>query len=432
MHSTTIMHEHTGSTRSIPSARYAIVASRWNPRIVDALVAGAMKALREHGVADSTGRLFVSYYDADHGDLKLAIKGTDGTWTTQTVDSTGDVGLYTSIALDASGKPTIAYFQRARASGGTACAAAGSAHPDLITGVKLAKASSANPAHAADWSVAFVECAERPAPPCYGCTSGQVCVDDGNGGGVCAASATGCSGCSGSQICANSGSGPACAASYTNKPLLGLPAGVGLYPSVAFKDSNVVVAYYDGLNHRLRAATGTGALTPVTIDDGCVAGRSTCDDVGLFASVAVETTGQKRIAIAYHDATSRALKFFAGTALGPVTAGADSVIDSGLFDPTQDGPSFVGANVNLHVALDGTIWAAYQNSTANDLRLASHAASGWTVKQTWSQGALGWFPSVAQLSSSTKLYVSHTKLHTKLQQGRPVKDTAPRMEVVTP
>jgi 6,7-dimethyl-8-ribityllumazine synthase len=53
MHSTTIMHEHTGSTRSIPSARYAIVASRWNPRIVDALVAGAMKALREHGVADS-------------------------------------------------------------------------------------------------------------------------------------------------------------------------------------------------------------------------------------------------------------------------------------------------------------------------------------------------------------------------------------------
>ena len=47
------MQERTGSPRPGPSARYAIVASRWNPRIVDALVAGAVKALRDHGVADS-------------------------------------------------------------------------------------------------------------------------------------------------------------------------------------------------------------------------------------------------------------------------------------------------------------------------------------------------------------------------------------------
>ncbi len=31
----------------------AIVASRWNPRIVDALVDGALHALREHGVAEA-------------------------------------------------------------------------------------------------------------------------------------------------------------------------------------------------------------------------------------------------------------------------------------------------------------------------------------------------------------------------------------------
>ena len=35
-----------------PDARYAIVASRWNPRIVDALVDGALHALREHGVPE--------------------------------------------------------------------------------------------------------------------------------------------------------------------------------------------------------------------------------------------------------------------------------------------------------------------------------------------------------------------------------------------
>lgn len=46
------MPERTGAVRPIHSARYAIVASRWNPRIVDALVAGAVRALREHGVDD--------------------------------------------------------------------------------------------------------------------------------------------------------------------------------------------------------------------------------------------------------------------------------------------------------------------------------------------------------------------------------------------
>ena len=43
----------SGEVRPVADARYAIVASRWNPRIVDALVDGAMHALREHGVAET-------------------------------------------------------------------------------------------------------------------------------------------------------------------------------------------------------------------------------------------------------------------------------------------------------------------------------------------------------------------------------------------
>jgi len=46
------MPTYTGELRSAPDARFAIVASRWNPRIVDALVDGALRVLREHGVAD--------------------------------------------------------------------------------------------------------------------------------------------------------------------------------------------------------------------------------------------------------------------------------------------------------------------------------------------------------------------------------------------
>jgi 6,7-dimethyl-8-ribityllumazine synthase len=46
------MPQIEGALRPLPSARYAILASRWNPRITDALVDGARAALRAHGVAD--------------------------------------------------------------------------------------------------------------------------------------------------------------------------------------------------------------------------------------------------------------------------------------------------------------------------------------------------------------------------------------------
>ena len=45
------MSHYEGDLRVVEGARYAIVASRWNPRITDALVAGARKAFADHGVA---------------------------------------------------------------------------------------------------------------------------------------------------------------------------------------------------------------------------------------------------------------------------------------------------------------------------------------------------------------------------------------------
>jgi len=43
--------EYSGELRVDANARFAIVASRWNPRIVDALVDGARRAFVAHGVA---------------------------------------------------------------------------------------------------------------------------------------------------------------------------------------------------------------------------------------------------------------------------------------------------------------------------------------------------------------------------------------------
>lgn len=46
------MPHYEGDMRATPGTRFAIIASRWNPRITDALVAGARRTFASHGVAD--------------------------------------------------------------------------------------------------------------------------------------------------------------------------------------------------------------------------------------------------------------------------------------------------------------------------------------------------------------------------------------------
>lgn len=66
------------------------------------LVIGAL------AVGCGADRPWISYYDATHGDLKLA-RWTGSAWAIETVDEAGDVGRHTSLALDLAGHPHIAY-----------------------------------------------------------------------------------------------------------------------------------------------------------------------------------------------------------------------------------------------------------------------------------------------------------------------------------
>jgi hypothetical protein len=59
---------------------------------------------------DSAGNIHVAYYDAMNGDLKYARRDLAGTWSTTTVESKNTVGLYPSIAIDNPGKPAISYY----------------------------------------------------------------------------------------------------------------------------------------------------------------------------------------------------------------------------------------------------------------------------------------------------------------------------------
>lgn len=60
---------------------------------------------------DESGNPHISYYDDANGDLKYA-RWDGSQWLIETADSAGDVGLYTSLALDGGGNPHISYYDR--------------------------------------------------------------------------------------------------------------------------------------------------------------------------------------------------------------------------------------------------------------------------------------------------------------------------------
>ena len=58
---------------------------------------------------DATGKVHIAYYDATYLDIKHAVQDGFGSWFSYAVDFTDDVGSYCSIAVDASGVPHISY-----------------------------------------------------------------------------------------------------------------------------------------------------------------------------------------------------------------------------------------------------------------------------------------------------------------------------------
>jgi hypothetical protein len=80
--------------------------NNWSIEVVDS--AGDVGEYSSIAI-DSNDNVHISYYDSDNGNLKYATN-VSGPWVTSTIDKSADVGLYTSIAIDTNNKVHISYY----------------------------------------------------------------------------------------------------------------------------------------------------------------------------------------------------------------------------------------------------------------------------------------------------------------------------------
>lgn len=380
-------------------------------------------------VAVSAGRVYVSYYDVTGGNLKFALRSASGGWTNHQVDGTqADLGLYTSIAVDADGLPGISYFQKGgdssfnvmdcptpRPMGAT----------KYITALKFAKASTATPSSPSDWTVKTIACLSRPPPICDACNG--ICADPGTGP-ACLTAGTGCTGCDASkESCVSVNGQNVCAENFTPPDLQQVVPGVGLFSSLAFKDKDAIIAYQRRQVPSMGAADGdlfavtvsaTGTVSTPLLLDGS-------GDTGFFPDVKVESQ-TKSVGIGYHDFSSKAFKFYFAPQL---QAGiTPEIIDNGA-NPTMPGDQgWVGTDSAIVFGATGVVYALYQDATRGDLKLAKRTSS-WAVQPSpRTEGAVGFFADA--LLTDGKVYASHARVGAKLVQSEPQVNNALLLEAI--
>jgi hypothetical protein len=308
-------------------------------------------------------RAYVSYYDATNGDLKLAKRAPDETWSTLTVDgSTGDVGLYSSLAIDSDGFPAIAYFQRAGSPSfdpATCPTPVPTGDKANMTALKLAKAKNQNPG-AADFTITVLACMTRTPS-----TTALQEVQDG----------------------------------------------VGLFPSLAFKGKDAYVAFMrrsaQGGNLQGIVLTGTGTKTgPSTF--------ASLGDVGYFPDVEIKPDNGQ-VWVSFFDASTGGLQLYKGAAF---TGGTTSVVDPGNGGPGSGDVSLVGADSAIGFTATNQAVIVYQDSTKSDLKIAVAKGGGWEKLQPIrAEGAVGFFADI--VFSKNYFFVSHARLGTKSVSGNP-------------
>ena len=233
---------------------------------------------------DSNEKVHISYYDYSNADLKY-ITNISGTWVSAVVDSNGEAGEFSSIAVDHNNNVHISYYDRTNA------------HLKYTTNAS------------GSWQTSTIDPQEHN----------------------------------------------------------------GFYSSIGIDSNNkVYIAYYDSTNTDLKYATNlTGTWQTSVIDS--------IGYVGLFCSLAVDSND--KIHISYYDQTNGNLKYATNQSSGWVTSTVDSTGDVGFYTDIA-----VDSNNKVHIS--------YGDWGNRDLKYSTNSSGSWQTSSIDIGGEVGDYTSM--------------------------------------
>ncbi|MCB9133964.1 MAG: hypothetical protein H6636_00960 [Anaerolineales bacterium] len=267
---------------------------------------------------DDSHDIHISYYRQDTGELRHA-ENIDGDWDLETIISAGNLGLYTSIATGTNGQNYISYYD--------------GRNGDL----KFAQMAGPTPTIATIDSSGTV--GQYSSLALTNTNDPRIAYYDATNTALKFASRTGTTWSI--QTVDN-----------TND--------VGQYASLAIDSGGAAhIAYYDVTNTGIRyvVQNGTSWTTPQQLD--------WVDDVGKYVTLALDNNNFPHIA--YYDTTNTALKYVYWT--GTVW----SIL-------TVDNSADVGQFISLVVDAAGNSHISYYDATNNTIRYAFRNGATWTTQ----------------------------------------------------
>ncbi len=310
---------------------------------------------------DASGKIHISYYDKDNGNLNYATNAS-GLWTkkdisdflVKEIDREGDVGLYTSLAVEPSGKIHISYYDTTNDDLKYATEASHS-----LIGLNVDKGK-------------YI--AEK--------------VDYGEYVGMYSSIAVDISGKMHISYYDGTNSNLMYATNVTGswvKSIVDYKEDVGWYTSIAVdKPGKVHISYYDWTNKILKYATNaSGSWITKSVDKD--------EDTGLYTSLAVDTSNKAHIS--YYDRTNKDLKYATNVSGLWVTA-------------TVDSDGVVGMDTSIAVDVSNKVHISYYDVTNHDLKYATNASGLWKKNTVGTYGDLGRYNSIA-VDTSGKVYISY-------------------------